>query len=79
MDIDIIKNITFEHSDTDRLRILDTRNWIRTDTNPSRLDRIRIRSKNIRNIYIPNTKHPNKKPVEQNMLACTMKNNASMS
>ena len=37
----------------DRLRILDTRNQIRTDKNPSRPDQIRIRSENIRTIYIP--------------------------
>ena len=48
MDIDIIKNITFEHSDTDRLRILDTRNRILTDKNSSRPNRIQIRSGNIR-------------------------------
>ena len=45
--------MTFEHSDTDQLRILDTRNRIRTDKNPSRSDRIRIRPENIRTIYIP--------------------------
>jgi len=47
------KNITFEHSDTDRLRILDTRNQIQMGKNPSRPDRIRIRSGNMRTIYIP--------------------------
>jgi len=37
----------------DRLRILDIRNQVRTDKNPSRPDRIRIQSENIRTIYIP--------------------------
>ena len=36
----------------DRLRILDTRNRIRTDKNPSKPDRIRIRLENIGTIYI---------------------------
>ena len=52
------KNVTFEHSDTDRLRILDTRNQIWTDKNPFRPDRIRIRSGNIRTIYIPTAESP---------------------
>ena len=37
----------------DRLRILDTRNQIRTDKNPSRPDQNQIRSENICTIYIP--------------------------
>ena len=66
MNIDIIKNITFEHSNTDRLRILNTRNRIRTDKNPTqnrirtdknptRPDQIRIRSGNIRTIFMQQT------------------------
>ena len=48
---------TFEHSDTNRLRILDTRNQIRTNKNHSRPDQIRIQSGNIRTIYIPKCMH----------------------
>ena len=52
LDIDII-NIRFEYSDMDTVSDVDIRTQIRTDLNPSKRIRFRIRSENIRTIFIP--------------------------
>jgi len=58
LDIDII-NMRFEYSDTDTVsdveyptRILNIRTRIRTDLNPFKRIRSRIRSENIRTVFI---------------------------
>ena len=51
LDIDII-NMRFEYSDTDTVSDVDIRTRIRTDLNPSKRIRFRIRSENIRTIFI---------------------------
>jgi len=51
----------------DRLRILNTQKQIRTDKNPSKLDRIRILSENIHTIYIPTPEYQ-KKITENSMI-----------
>ena len=52
LDIDII-NMRFEYSDTDTVSDVDIRTRIRTDLNPSKWIRFRIRSENIRTVFIP--------------------------
>ena len=51
LDIDII-NMRFKYSDTDT--VSDIRTRIRTDLNPSKRIRFRIRSENICTVFIPN-------------------------
>jgi len=51
----------------DRLQILNTQKQIRTDKNPSKLDRIRILSENIHTIYIPTPEYQ-KKITENSMI-----------
>ena len=52
LDIDII-NMLFEYSDTNKYPMLNIQTRIRTDLNPSKRIRSRIRSENIHTVFIP--------------------------